>query len=202
MRRVFVKIMSGIQDKEIFIHEIFRPIEENFRFFFVGMNMMVMKDFQRVLVDHHKKERGMLELGLSVDFNGLPVIKYAAQSAIQDFNVRASVKFAGARVQADLSPLINWQARMMMVGISDITLYSKYHKYWVKEDIFRFVKHIRNGSAHNNSFYFEHCLDAPVIWRNKTIDNTLAGKEVFPSFITVADLVILMHDLSESINDK
>ena len=46
------------------------------------MNMMVMRDFQRVLVEHHKEEGGMLLLHLSVDLDDRKNIQYAAEGAL------------------------------------------------------------------------------------------------------------------------
>ena len=158
-----------------------------------------MRDFQRVLVEHHKKEGGMLLLHLSVDLDDRKNIQYAAEGALGEFNRMVNLEQNGNTITANLAPLLNWQARQMALHLWEIIISSKFQKKLAKKEIFRFVKHIRNGAAHNNRFHFKKSIDHPVVWRNKVVDNSLSKKEVFPGFMGAADLIILISDISEII---
>lgn len=65
------------------------------------------------------------------------------------------------------------------------------------------LRHLRNGSAHGNTFNFYQgkiFRDPGIItWKGKTIDKNLQDKVVFPDFISVGDVPILLYEISEEI---
>jgi hypothetical protein len=73
-------------------------------------------------------------------------------------------------------------------------LYDKYKT----EPMVQFFRHIRNGCAHNNKFYFQGKtqLEFPAEWRGKKVDILLEGSDVIESFFKEGDFIILLDDLS------
>jgi len=183
--------------KEIYIHPIFKPLIANFKFFFVEMNMMVMPNFQNALIKTHKGEKSVIDI--TVEYNNFKNIQYDVKDVIASFNKEVGLKEQGGEVKCNINNLLKFQARQIAIVLFDILQSSKYNKCLNKTEIFKFAKHIRNGAAHNNSFNFKKCLKKPLRWRNKIINNSLQGEEVFPSFITIGDLIVLISDISEII---
>jgi len=67
----------------------------------------------------------------------------------------------------------------------------------------KLLYHLRNGSAHGNTFNFYNMSKfippKPITWNGKTIDTNLQGKPVFPDFISPGDLAFLFEDISNEI---
>ena len=185
--------------KGIYIHPIFKPLSDNFKFSLVEMNMMVMPVFQDALIKAHKGEKSVIEI--SVKYNEFKNIQYDVGEVIDSFNKEVNLERNGSDIKCDIKHLLNFQARLMAIVLFDILQISKYNKFLNRTEIFKFSKHIRNGAAHNNRFTFTSPLKKPIKWHNKIIDNTLNKKEVFPSFITGADLILLISDISSKIKN-
>jgi hypothetical protein len=72
------------------------------------------------------------------------------------------------------------------------------------ESIVRFLKHLRNASAHGNSFNFIDSrgkLTDPgqIEWRGKIIRKELQGQTAFPDFFPQGDFAYLFEDISKII---
>lgn len=186
-------------DKEIFIHPIFNDLLNNFQFFFVGINMMSTINFQKALIDGHEGKKS--ELGISVGYNDSQCLKYDVADVLNSFNKAVHLKSKGDIVEANIIGLMNFQARQISISLFNLLENSEFSNSINRTEIFKFVKHIRNGSAHNNKFNFESKAkkELPVTWRNKTIETNLHSSEVFNKFLSPIDLVLLMADLSEMI---
>ena len=101
---------------------------------------------------------------------------------------------------------MNFQARQISISLFDILQFSEYQNCIIKNNhsLFKFAKHIRNGVAHNNKFFFDadSKLDLPVEWRGKIIEESFHLKKVvFNEFLSPNDLVILISDFSFIINN-
>lgn len=72
-------------------------------------------------------------------------------------------------------------------------------KKFRNEPIVQFFRHIRNGCAHNNKFYFKgkNTLALKAEWRRKIIDTSLAGQTVINDFFKEGDFGHLLEDLSK-----
>jgi hypothetical protein len=67
-----------------------------------------------------------------------------------------------------------------------------------KKPVVQFLRHIRNGCAHGNKFYFKKGGPFfPAEFRTKKIDTNLQGKEVFFSYISAGDIPYLLEDISK-----
>jgi len=188
--------------KKIYIDPVFHDLLNNFRFFFVGINMMSMPDFQKALINGHKGEKSELEI--SVQCNDLKCVQYDVKDVLDSFNQEVGLNIEGDKVTADIKKLMNFQARQIAVSLFDILRYSDFSSFISQTDIFKFAKHIRNGAAHNNKFNFDEKAksELPVLWKNKTIESNLHGNEVFNKFLSPADLVLLISDISEIIKNR
>lgn len=188
-------------DKEIYIHPIFHDLLNNFRFFFVGINMMSMMDFQKLLIASHKGEKSELEI--SVKYDDLKCLKYDIRDIFNAFNKAVELELVGDKVKANIINLMNFQARQIAISLFNILENSKFNNSINQKEIFKFAKHIRNGAAHNNKFTFDEKtkLELPVTWRDKTINSSLNDTEVFNKFLTSADLVLLISDFSDIIKN-
>ncbi|MBU4338157.1 hypothetical protein KKB43_03100 [Patescibacteria group bacterium] len=188
-------------DKEIYIHPIFNDLLNNLRFFFVGINMMSMPDFQNALITDHKGEKSTLEI--SVKYDDLKCIKYDIRDVFDSFNKVVGLELVEDKVHANIMNLMNFQARQIAISLFNILENSDFNNSINKEEIFKFANHIRNGAAHNNKFNFNKktTSELPVSWKNKRIESSLHGTEVFNKFLTPADLILLISDFSNIIKN-
>jgi len=171
--------------RKIKVHPLFDPIKKLFEFVIFGNGFMIMPEFQRAFLNTHP----------------------AAQSVIDDYNKEVKLTVVGSEIHANLQMYLIHAGRLMAIAIFDFLQFSKYHKYLSQTEIFQFARHIRNGSAHNNKFFFDEgskkdLLKKPVKWSDKAIDLSLAGKTVIPDFITAFSLLYLMQDISKIIESK
>ena len=165
----------------------------------VGINMMSIPDFQKALIVSHKGKLGELEI--SVEYEDMKCIKSDVRDILNSFNKIVGLELVGDKVKANIIGLMNFQARQIAISLFDIIQFSKYQNYIIKNNftLFKFTKHIRNGAAHNNKFFFDEKskLDLPVDWRGKTIEESFhLQKVVFNEFLTPADLILLISDFS------
>ncbi len=66
-----------------------------------------------------------------------------------------------------------------------------------------FLRHLRNGSAHGNTFDFTYrnkLIDpGRVEWKGKIINKNLQGEKVFPDFFAQGDFAFLFEDITKLI---
>lgn len=109
---------------------------------------------------------------------------------------------------------LNTKSQMIFLGKSmsvlmyDVLLASKYNAEINSSSIVQFLKYIRNGTVHNNTF---NLIDEDkkwkleegesINWQNKKINRELHMKKVFPEFISIFEIFILAKDLSEKLKE-
>ena len=113
----------------------------------------------------------------------------------KDINLRQKK----SRITCNYGPMLNFQGLMIGIIIFEILKNSKFNKIMNRSEIFQFSKHIRNGCAHNNKFYFKKPLSKPIVWNGYQIDNSLKGKEVVPSFLWIGGMMLLARDIIKEI---
>lgn len=170
---------------KIKVHPLFEPIKKLFEFVIFGNGFMIMPNFQKAFLNTHP----------------------AAQSVIDDYNKEVNLTIEGLGVHANIQPYLIHTGRLMAIAIFDFLQFSEYNKYLSQTDIFKFTKHIRNGAAHNNKFFFDtksekELLEKPIKWSDKVIVASLMGKTVIPDFINAFSLLYLMQDISKMIEVK
>lgn len=168
---------------KIKVNPLFEPIKKLFEFVIFGNGFMVMPDFQRAFLR----------------------INPGAKSIIDTYNKEVNLTVEGSKIHANIQLYLVHIGRLMAIAIFDFMQFSEYNKDLNRTDIFKFAKHVRNGAAHNNKFYFDtkskkELLKRTIVWRDKVIDNSLMGKTVIPNFINPNMLLFLMSDISELIS--
>jgi hypothetical protein len=68
----------------------------------------------------------------------------------------------------------------------------------------QFLRHLRNASAHGNSFYWGQgnqrqrtLASLPLTWRGKRIESALEGATLYFDFLSPGDLFVLLEDISQ-----
>lgn len=182
------------------IHPIFEPINKNFRYFFVSMNMMALPVLQSLLIKSQPDLEKMPALQLSVKVEEFNTLFYLTKRSIEEFNQDTNLRrLDNGLITCDINALLIPYARMMAISIYDILYSSKYNKKINQDKTVFFAKCLRNGASHDNKFKFTHkeLEKLPVEWRGKVLTKDFNGKKVFNDFILPTDLIILMHDLSK-----
>lgn len=171
--------------RKIKVHPLFEPIKKLFEFVIFGNGFMAMPDFQKAFLN----------------------INPGAQSVIDDYNKEVNLTIKGSEIHTNIQTYLIYTGRLIAIAIFDFLQFSEYHKYLSQTDIFKFARHIRNGSAHNNKFFFDakskkELLKKPIKWSDKVIVSSLIGKAVIPDFINSFSLLYLMQDISKMIESK
>lgn len=93
--------------------------------------------------------------------------------------------------------------RVMIISVKDII---SEHPDFAKakdDEMYRFLRHVRNAAAHGNRFYFgkgkqrdRTLATLPTRWRNKTIDDSVEESRLFLDFLGAGDLLFLLSDVS------
>lgn len=98
--------------------------------------------------------------------------------------------------------LINFY-RVFTIAVKDIIWKEKDFKKLLQKDELQFLRHLRNASAHNNSFYWGEGVERektisklPVLWRDKKIKITLENTPVYMDFMKPGDIFLLLSDIS------
>lgn len=96
--------------------------------------------------------------------------------------------------------------KAMAITMYELLKSSEYYKKLKQLEEFNFLKHIRNGAAHNNRFHFKNNQDRwtlkekdKIKWRDNEISIKLQGTKVFNDFISFTLVYILAYDFSEKL---
>ena len=167
---------------KIKVHPIFEPIKKLFEFYVLGIGFVGMPDFQGEFLRVHP---GM-------------------KSLVNAYNKEVNLRVEGTQVKLSSKLYLIYIGRLMALAIFDFLQFSPYQKDLRGKEIFRFIKHIRNGAAHNNKFNFSELelLKGPARWKDKIINSSLKGKPVIPDFINPNELIFLISDISALIEVK
>jgi hypothetical protein len=162
------------------INSIFEPVRKMFEFFVLSIGFVGQFEFQDIFLKFHPEMNGY----------------------IKTYNKEVNLRKEGNSVKSETRPYWITLGRMMAISLFNILEFSEYNSCLNQEEIYKFAKHLRNGAAHNNRFFISPPIENPIIWRDKMIENSLNKKEVFPSYISPASLVVLMSDISKLIITK
>lgn len=165
---------------KIKLNPLFDPVKKTFEFYILGTGFITQKDFQQIIAQRHP---------------------YFAPF-INTYNREVNFRKEEHSIKAATG--LYWTAigRLMAISLFDILQFSKYHNSLKNTEIFKFAKHIRNGAAHNNKFNLNPPLIKSIHWKDKIINQDLNNKKVFPDFIGPPNLIMLMSDISRTIEEK
>lgn len=124
-----------------------------------------------------------------------------SESWIENYNHTVNLRIEGGSVKSETQPYWTYLGRLMVISLFNILEFSSYNNALNPESIYKFAKHLRNGAAHNNRFHIAPPLQRPILWRNKTINNSLNGAQVFTDFVDPGLLMLLMSDISKLIGE-
>ena len=93
--------------------------------------------------------------------------------------------------------------RIFTIAAMDVIWGNTDFKTLHKRQELQFLRHLRNASAHKNSFHWgrgaartKTMRSLPVKWRNKTISEEIEGKPLYFDFLAPGDLFVLLADIS------
>ena len=163
------------------IHPLFISIKRLFEFFILSSACIANPKSRFRLVKEHPELTKMLK-------------DYIAQT-----DLRTIVDNDG-KYETSMNEAIymNYFASAIIIFMFYLLTTSRYRNDFKQSDLFHFLRHIRDGAAHNNKICFnknEKHIEAQ--WRDKSIKKELAGRTVIPDFITLADVYLLMGDISQ-----
>ncbi|MCL5073499.1 MAG: hypothetical protein M1308_21790 [Actinobacteria bacterium] len=132
---------------------------------------------------------------------------------LKKYNKMISFKIEKAPNSATYTTRLNMLEQMTFLGkaiailMYDYILASKYNDKLNNDNDIKFLKYIRNGATHNNRFNMRDeegkwkIEESKFIkWHNKKIDRKLHGKQVFPKFVSILDMVLLANEISKKLN--
>lgn len=175
-----MNLNDDVQDYyKLDIDPIFDPIKKLFEFFLLGIGFVCMPTFQNAFLTAHPEIEPLLNA----------------------YNEEVGMKSDGHMYTASAGIYYTSIGRIMAVSISDFLEASTYRNRFQNTEIYRFVRHIRNGSAHGNRFNFKEqdLVGKPALWRDKIIDKSLIGKPVIPGFMNPITMLYLMSDITNMI---
>jgi hypothetical protein len=194
-----MKMNKYSNDIKLNVHPLLKIVEEEFMYFAVSLNMMCLQSFQNALVKIHNGK--MSEMNTSVAVNEFKVLRYDVAYVLNSFNKRNKISFNKNEAEGNIMEPMIRHSRLLTVLLYDLLFDKNYYNKINKTEIFKFVKHLRNGSAHNNKFNFEGKAIKEVEWRGKIIKECEEGKQVFGRFIYLPDLLILVNDISDKLDE-
>jgi hypothetical protein len=109
-------------------------------------------------------------------------------------NIIGEIKAQGLIAPKNLRTAFSEINKIFLVSAWEILKDTKtYNAIATKPDI-QFLRHVRNGCAHNKFNFTD--LKHPAKWRDKKITMALIGTAVFPSFIKDGDPILLLIDIN------
>ncbi|MDD5639149.1 MAG: hypothetical protein PHO28_04590 [Candidatus Pacebacteria bacterium] len=183
---------------EIDFHPLLKDIENMFWFFLIFTRALSDYDVQNILREKDsRQEEYQIFVQILDKFNKSTnlKIKKKGNSATSKLNVLKEMIFVG---------------KAMTIFAYEVLSASDYFLQIEETEEFKFLKHIRNGAAHNNRFDFKYQYgskkgqwmideDEVVRWGNMEISRQLQGKNVFNDFISIFGVFFLMKDFSENL---
>lgn len=96
--------------------------------------------------------------------------------------------------------------RILTIAVKDIVWEEPDFQPLLQRAEFQFLRHLRNASAHSNSFFFgtgrergKTLEGLPVVWRTKTITENIEGTDLYMNYFGPGDLFVLLSDISATV---
>lgn len=185
-----------INVNKINFHPVLKDIENIFWFFLLSIRALSDYEIQDILKIKNSRQEGY------ECFN----------SMLNKFNKTTNLKIEIKKTDDTTTSKLNILNEMIFMGKAmailsyDFLSLSKYNNIINKHNEFQFLKHIRNGAAHNNKFNLKSeggewkiKEDEIIKWNGKEISRGLQGKQVFNDFISIFDIFLLAKSFSEKL---
>lgn len=183
---------ANISVKNTNFHPVLKDIENMFWFFLLSIRALSDYDVQNILKQKNDSNAGY------GSFNEM----------LEKFNktTNLNIEINEGRATSKLNILneMIFTGKAMAILTYDFLSLSKYNTIINSDNEFKFLRYIRNGSAHSNKFNLKDeegiwkIDDNEVIeWSGKKIDRSLQGQKVFNDFISIFEIFLLAQSFSE-----
>ena len=187
-------------ESNYYIHPFLSLIERTLRYNIVALGMMCMPELQQAFVEGNPQ----ILLAAKGKYGNHDAMVFETKKATEQFNKEMSINKSGEKIEAKLRMPLQGEARKMIIYLYDLLENSAYYPCLQRKDGFEFLRHLRNGAAHDNKFDFKghmnNSLNEPITeiqWREMKITQDMENTEVFDLFIAPADLIVLISDISK-----
>ncbi len=170
-------------------HPVLRDVENVILFFLLSNRALTLFDTQKILL---------------ADEVFSPYIK--------KYNQLVGINFIKNEDSNEYIATLNIQSQMIFLGKAIATLLfdyiraSDYNSKLKNTSKMRFLRHIRNGAAHNNCFNlidedgnWKISEKKPIVWHNKKIERSLQGRQIFTQFVSLNDMILLASEFSKEL---
>jgi hypothetical protein len=181
-----------IKVDEINFHPVLKDIENYFWLFLLSVRALSDLEIQQLLV---LKNNANAAYG---EFNNM----------LRKFNGTTHARFniSGNTLKSELN-ILNEQVfagKAMAILTFDYLASSSYHAKIKKDKEFQFLRFVRNGAAHSNTFNLKDetgtwkiAANSKIEWNGRKIDRSLDGKTVFNNFTSVFEIWLLAKYFSD-----
>ncbi len=173
-------------------HPVLKDIENIFWFFLLSVRTLSDYDVQNILNTKDNVQEGYLCFVKMLNkFNTSTKLHIETKnnSATSKLNILNEMIFMG---------------KAMALLTYDFLSLSSYNTIINKDTEFQFLRHIRNGAAHNNKFNLKDengdwkINENEIIkWNGMEISRKLQGENIFNSFISIGGVFLLVKSFSE-----
>lgn len=187
-----------MNDKQLYFHSSINELLESFKFSI--LSIFWLQASNKNISSYFKKYPYICTLACSVTANEVKI----------DKSLLKMIENEEQATQTPIQPfaLINLY-RIFAIAVKDLIWNHPDFSLLKKRNELQFLRHIRNGCAHNNRFYWGKGKERektikkfPIIWRGKVLEEKMEGHEVFFQFIAPGDIFILLGDISDLIVKK
>ena len=166
-------------------HPVLKDIENTFWFFLLSMRTLSDYDVQNILRTKNSVQEGYQSFNEATDLH----IEKKENIATSKLNILKEMIFMG---------------KAMAVLTYDFLSLSSYNAIINKDNEFQFLRHIRNGAAHNNKFNLKDekgdwkINENEIIgWNGLEISRKLQDTKIFNDFISIFGIFLLTKHFSE-----
>ena len=173
-------------------HPILKDIENIFWFFLLSIRTLSDSDIQNILKTKNSAQEGYASFNQMLEkFNKTTNLNMEKTGNISTskLNILNEMVFVG---------------KAMAILTYDFLSLSSYNAIINKDAEFQFLRHIRNGAAHNNKFNLKDekgdwkiSENEIITWNKMGISRKLHGEEVFNNFISMTGIFLLAKYFSE-----
>ncbi|MEX2029085.1 MAG: hypothetical protein WD963_01235 [Candidatus Paceibacterota bacterium] len=177
---------------EINFHPVLKDIENIFWLFLLSVRTLSDYDIQNILRNKNSAQEGYASFNIMLDkFN-------------KATNLQIEKKENVATSKLNMLKEMIFMGKAMAILIYDFLSLSSYNAIINKDGEFQFLRHIRNGAAHNNRFNLKDEKgdwkieeNEVVKWNDMEISRKLQGSIVFNNFISIFGVFLLAKHFSE-----
>lgn len=178
-----------ISIKDLNFHPVLKDIEHIFLLFMLSPKALSLFETQTIL---------------SSDINFSEILK--KYNKLTGLEIKKDPKGPFYTTKMNILKQMVFLGKAMAILMYDFILASKYNDILNKDNDIQFLRYIRNGAAHNNKFNMKDengdwkLEEGEVIeWHNKKLDRELHGKQVFPKFVSIVDMILLANEISKKL---